>query len=68
MTKAINIINCPFHDEKTPSFSINPIKRYYYCFGCGKGGSFDDLKEELMIKQQDIDNVYRKLSELGTQL
>ncbi len=29
---------CPFHDEKTPSFSINMNKQIYKCFGCGKGG------------------------------
>jgi DNA primase len=29
---------CPFHEERTPSFSVNPVEKLYYCFGCGKGG------------------------------
>jgi DNA primase len=29
---------CPFHEERTPSFGIDPVEKLYHCFGCGKGG------------------------------
>ena len=38
--RGVNMIGlCPFHNEKTPSFTISPSKNIYKCFGCGKGGN-----------------------------
>ncbi len=38
---------CPFHQEKTPSFSVNPSKEIFYCFGCAKGGSVFNFVMEM---------------------
>lgn len=38
---------CPFHKEKTPSFSVSPAKEIFYCFGCHKGGSVFNFVMEL---------------------
>ncbi len=38
---------CPFHDEKTPSFTIDPSQNLYHCFGCGAGGDIYDFLMEL---------------------
>lgn len=38
---------CPFHTEKTPSFTVSPEKGMYYCFGCGKGGDAFGFVREL---------------------
>ena len=38
---------CPFHDERTPSFSVNPEEKLYYCFGCQKGGDAIGFVQEV---------------------
>ncbi len=55
---------CPFHDDKSPSFSVSPSKQFYYCFSCGAGGNaikflmelgkrnFSDVVLELARKYQ----------------
>jgi DNA primase len=37
---------CPFHEERTPSFSVDPVKKMYHCFGCGKGGDLIRFVQE----------------------
>ena len=37
---------CPFHDERTPSFSVDPAEKLYYCFGCQAGGNIFTFLEE----------------------
>ncbi len=38
---------CPFHEERTPSFSVNESKQFFYCFGCGRGGNVFQFLMEL---------------------
>ncbi|MEI6124731.1 MAG: DNA primase [Bacteroidota bacterium] len=53
--RGVNYIGlCPFHNEKTPSFTVSPAKGFYHCFGCGKGGgSVDFIMEHEHISYPD---------------
>ncbi|MBR0092001.1 MAG: DNA primase [Lachnospiraceae bacterium] len=62
---------CPFHNEKTPSFSVSPVKQMYYCFGCGAGGNvftyvqkYDNLTWTEAVKQL-ADRAHITLPEAG---
>ena len=58
---------CPFHDEKTPSFNVNPALGYYMCFGCGESGdviSFVRGTEHLSF----VETVERLAQRYGVQL
>jgi archaellum biogenesis ATPase FlaH len=51
---------CPFHDEKTPSFSVSPSKRLYYCFGCQTSG--DAIKFLMEIGRNSFEDVVAHLA------
>ena len=58
---------CPFHNEKTPSFSVSPSKQIYKCFGCGEGG--DVLSFLMKINNQSFHEVVKEQAEiLGIEL
>ena len=58
---------CPFHNEKTPSFSVSPAKQIYKCFGCGEGG--DVLSFLMKINNQFFAEVVKEQAEiLGIEL
>lgn len=52
---------CPFHGEKTPSFSVNQSKQIFYCFGCGKGG--DVIKFTMEYENLTFQEAVKKLAD-----
>ncbi|MDR1440626.1 MAG: DNA primase [Clostridiales bacterium] len=54
---------CPFHAEKTPSFSVDPDKRMYYCFSCNSGG--DVFKFVMETERLDFTGAVQRLAELA---
>jgi len=53
--------NCPFHNERTPSFTVNPQRQIYKCFGCGAGGSV--IRFVMNYENLDFVAAARKLAE-----
>jgi DNA primase len=52
---------CPFHQEKTPSFSVHPVRQIYHCFGCGVGG--DVFKFVMELEKCDFPEAIRTVAE-----
>ncbi|MBE9125588.1 MULTISPECIES: DNA primase [unclassified Coleofasciculus] len=52
---------CPFHEEKTPSFTVSPSKQMYYCFGCGVGGNA--IKFLMEVGKQSFSEVVLDLAQ-----
>ena len=52
---------CPFHNEKTPSFSVAPSRQFYHCFGCGVGG--DVISFVMRVENLDFPDAVRVLAE-----
>lgn len=51
---------CPFHDDKSPSFSVSPAKQFYYCFSCGAGGNA--IKFLMELNKQSFGDVVLDLA------
>lgn len=54
---------CPFHNEKTPSFHVNPARQSFHCFGCGVGG--DATKFLMMFENLDYPTALRRIADMN---
>ena len=54
---------CPFHNEKTPSFSVNEDKGFYHCFGCGKHGDIFSFVME--TQHMDFMQAMKELADMA---
>ena len=52
---------CPFHQEKTPSFAVHPVKQIFHCFGCGVGG--DVFKFVMLIENLTFPEALQRVAE-----
>src|SRR2546423_8298131 len=52
------VARCPFHKETKPSFSVNPAKEIFYCFGCQKGASQEQLERSGLVVKKDEGGSY----------
>lgn len=52
---------CPFHNEKTPSFAVDPVRRFYHCFGCGVGG--DVIKFTMEMEKLSYPDAIKELAQ-----
>jgi DNA primase len=58
----VNLVGlCPFHQEKTPSFAVHPVKQIFHCFGCGVGG--DVFKFVMLMEHLTFPEALRRLAE-----
>lgn len=65
--------NCPFHEERSASFKVNPQKQFYHCFGCGVGGDvfkfvqeYKHLSfEDAVLEVADAQNIFAKVGARG---